>query len=562
MSYINLLVGYNTVVPKAWMNDSSRAFDELSDIHKSEFVLEQSVMVCFIKKLYNYLPPVLLRGYIKRMDYALETVNAVYNNSPAMDAEFKENVAWANDLMNDRVPGMTQAILDRISSIISREDFPHVADSTGLSFYRTFLSFYSSENMNVSSSEPTSIPTFALRGRYLFVNYATKFIGYDFTKKTQDVLDKGPYPISRQSIFGYLSGYNWKDYNFNQLLGILSTYCFDLDNTNVSNNSYELIYKIIRSTVTSYKSAVSPYVDSLAASFDDAAIRRLFITFVIDLRKLYGLKLDDAQTLASLMGNNKQDDIENLTAYLTVTDAADVSVEMLKAFKNSIFSDFEELFVENRSFKKKEIVSSEAISATQFSLLKKNLKALYHSGMRITDTAVLSNDQHVDGSDTWSTEADDLQQQAGNSSTGEGAAASGDVGATGDDDTAGTESDTAKETSTTENGEATPSKNPNPPQEKENAHVPDLPDVSDKKGVKLELSSSESTDTVFYRLELKTYINSILANPPKTLSVQKIEMLKKIKAFWINTLSPQCIHDVLNAIVRLPSMFKIHKRGK
>jgi hypothetical protein len=393
----------------------------------------------------------------------------------------------------------------------------------------------------------------------------TKTIGYHHTQHTKDMLSNGPYPISPESIFAFLAGYNWKDLNFSQLLGILSTYCFDLDNTNVPNNSYELIYKIIRATVTSYKSAVSPYVDSLAASFDDAALRRLFVCFIVDLRKLYGLKLDDAQTLATLMGNNKQDDIENLSAYLTATDAADVSVEMLKAFKNSIFSDFEELFLENRSFKKKEfVVAEEAISVrSNLTQLKENLKALYRKGMRITDTAAFKSVNNVDGSDTWSAEADAFQLNTGkNSAKDEADPASGDVGATGDDDTAGTESDAAEETSTPENGKETPSNNPNPPPEKENAHIPDLPDVSDKKGVKLELSSSESTDTVFYRLELKTYINSILANPPKYLSVQKIEMLKKIKAFWINTLSPQCIHDVLNAIVRLPSMFKIHKRGK
>ena len=89
--------------------------------------------------------------------------------------------------------------------------------------------------------------------------------------------------------------------------------------------------------------------------------------------------------------------------------------------------------------------------------------------------------------------------------------------------------------------------------------VPDLPNVSDKEGVKLELTSSENTDTVFYRMELKTYIDSILDNPPKTLSPQKIQVLRRIESFWLNILTPQCIHDLLNSIIRLPSMFQIHK---
>jgi hypothetical protein len=141
---------------------------------------------------------------------------------------------------------------------------------------------------------------------------------------------------------------------------------------------------------------------------------------------------------------------------------------------------------------------------------------------------------------------------------------SGDTGATAADDTAGTTSD--NDSTSTSDADAGKDTNGNTDEKSDKLRdkvsmrpVPTPPDVSDKEGVKLELTSSETTDTVFYRMELKSYIDGILENPPKSISPQKIQVLKKIEAFWLNILTPQCLHDLIDSVIKLPSMFNIHK---
>ena len=298
-------------------------------------------------------------------------------------------------------------------------------------------------------------------------------------------------------------------------------------------------------------------------SFDNTVVRRLFISFLICLRKHYGLKLDDAHVIATVIGKNDNEGTDNLYSYLEITKPQDISTEMIKAFKSSIFGSFEELDINNRVFKKKEDdvspLERNNPGATNINSVKETLNAFLKYRGKITEPAPLLNAGNAGESDANSpgTPAPPDFNAGGDNGPG-------DVGATGEDDTTGTESDTDKDPSAMENDENTQPNDPNNQQGTgtPDTHVPDLPDVSDKKGVKLELSSSESTDTVFYRLELKTYINSILANPPKSLSVEKIEILKKIKAFWINTLAPQCVHDILNTVISLPKMFRIHNSKK
>lgn len=86
-----------------------------------------------------------------------------------------------------------------------------------------------------------------------------------------------------------------------------------------------------------------------------------------------------------------------------------------------------------------------------------------------------------------------------------------------------------------------------------------MPDMDDKKGVKLELSAGETANSVLYRIELEAYIDSLLANPPKFLSTQKVEFLKRVKAYWINRLSVESLCNLLNSIIRLPKELTIKK---
>ena len=580
MSYIKLIIGSDSTIPIDWANNPDSAFESLSDEIQSCFLLEQTAFMSFLKKLYGGTLPILLKNYEKNIKWYVDIINNKNNGTVSTTQEFKENVGYINAFISGNIPENYNDILRNLENACALENYPHPLGKTGISFYRPYLMYYGS-NSNVSINEVVVLPTLSLRGRFIMACCDTKFIGYHYNQNIKTQLDNGPYPLSRDSIFSFLSGYNWKDYTFSAMLGILSSYCFDLDTTNVPGESNEMAFKLLKSVITGYRSSVSPYVDSLSLQFDDTSIRRILISFIINLRKLYGLKLEDAHVLAQLMGKDNKEDTSNLAMYLEATSASDVSVEKNKAFKNSIFSEFEELDISNRISKEGMSVSSSKpqLNAKDMSLLKETLKSILLSEAKVTGPAPLRNaSKNAEESDTSSTVSGDLniddpktvEKAKKTKKNAEDSlpdiseiddAANGDVGATGEDDTSGTESDGDEDSSVTANPESEP--NPNAEQgtqETPDTHIPDLPDVSDKKGVKLELSSSESTDTVFYRMELKTYINSILANPPEELSVEKLEILRKIKAYWINTLAPQCVHDILNTVIKLPKMFKIHKK--
>lgn len=216
--------------------------------------------------------------------------------------------------------------------------------------------------------------------------------------------------------------------------------------------------------------------------------------------------------------------------------------------------------------------------------LQENLKALREHSIAITGPAPWKDARNdkVDETDSQSATSDELPDLTTDnmpgvstdtadkkeSGSGQGGKESGDGGATDDDNQSGTKSDQDDETSTSEdNDDESKSKTDDgsTTRSKISMHpVPDPANVSDKDGIKLELTSSETTDTVFYRVELKSYLDSILSDPPKTISQQKLQVLRRIEAFWLNILTPQCIYDLINSVIKLPEMFKIHnnKQGK
>lgn len=83
--------------------------------------------------------------------------------------------------------------------------------------------------------------------------------------------------------------------------------------------------------------------------------------------------------------------------------------------------------------------------------------------------------------------------------------------------------------------------------------------LDDPGGVKLSMSEGETTSTVLYREELEAYIDSLLANPPSSLSVQTISAIKRLKAYWFYLLPVDQLHDFLRAMVKIPKSITIKK---
>jgi hypothetical protein len=457
-------------------------------------------------------------------------------------------------------------------------------------------------NNGFTVNESICIPSLSLVGQSLVVCYDAIYSGYSINKKLQNTLAQSH--ITSNTFFDFISGFNFKDKTQNglfTLVGILLSYSLDLDTSwlytgymdnpqilddpkskfglmdavrNTSNESK--IFTFLRRAMSGFESFIqTPFEDLESQS--ETSFRRLFVSFLVALRRQYNLVFDEdsIRILSATLGEQEQ----GLLTYLSASNIKDVSTEAINEFKNSVFSEFSELHIGNRIASEQIDIDSD-IQNRDIASLKENLKAMRSHDASITGPAPLKDAANDAGeSNTGSATGKELDQaldsmpiddstESGrtNAKAADQGNESGDVGATDDDDTSGTKSDKGEDESADEGKDDTnksDDKKKDDQRDKISMHpVPDLPDVSDKEGVKLELTSSETTDTVFYRIELKSYIDSVLNNPPKTISQQKIQVLKKIEAYWLNILTPQCLYDLINTVIKLPREFEIHNKGK
>ena len=567
MSYIHLISSPDALVRKEWIADPKKAYFSLEERDQCGYLLQHALFLNVLKSLYKVVPT-LLEDYVKDMTDMIRRYIRFIDQDWTASTVSKNCCMYMDQLL--QYPGVTnyEGLIYELDTHMS-EAYPRILPK---SFYAPYLEYFGKlqrgENMDVSVIGDVAVPTFSLRGRWLMVG-GTHMTGYHMNDASKKAMELGPVPIPADSYFGFLLGFPWNSLNFSAFMGILGSYGFDLDRSACAQGSYEPIYAVVRSVLTCYKPAISPYVDSLSTSFDDTYYRRLFVSFVIALRKLHGLKIENASLLAEFLSKEKDEGMDDLTQYLSAVNAEGVSSEMQSAFRKSVFGQFDELDITYRANRlKKGNVSTGIAGSTasiDLSTSKETLDACYLQEVRITEPAPYQDKKsNTDESDDASTSGSDvaLDDLPGGDEL-DATPDEGDAGATGDDDTSGTGSDGTDDPSVAENGNPGDPTNPNANGNgNPDTHIPDPADVSDKKGVKIELASSESTDTFIWRRELKAYLKKVVANPPKGLSVEKIEGLRNVLAYLINMLSPQSVYDVVNSLVKLPSEFKIHKHKK
>ena len=605
MSYIKYIKASTSPVLEAWSVNPDAAYRNLETVGRCGFMLEQSVIMRYLFLAYGGALPAPLRSYAK---VTQERLSGLINECANLDLSDSLYIKCAN--MADASKRLLNG--DLISNPIdiksflrfsygSGAEYPRVFSQENSTFYDAFLSYLCPEAVRsgFKVAAGCSIPSLALNGHVVDVGFDAMYTGYRMNKKVQSVMSGCG--IVPNTIFEFLAGYDQTDSGWvNRIIGILSSYSFGLDNSwlyvdqkdkqildesmmkfkltdRIRSYSNEAkIYTQLRRFIVGYDPVIRTPFDSLE-TYAESSFRRLFISFLVGLRRLNSAPIteDEIVHVGRLMGEGEN----GLRDYL-VGDKA--STESLAAFKDSVFSEFPEFYLDNRIPGTVEEPPRPFVRNISMASLQENLKALRDYSIAITGPAPWKDaKQKVDDPDSQSAMSNDLPDltvddmpgastdDEGNAGGGAGLGAdeNGDGGATDDDDQSGTKSDQDDETSTTENendptdaktndGSSTDSKismqHP----------VPDPVNVSDKEGVKLELTSSETTDTVFYRVELKSYLDSIISNPPKTISQQKLQVLRRIEAFWLNILTPQCVYDLINSVIKLPEMFKIHKQGK
>lgn len=567
MSYIQLVASPDALIAHEWFVNPWKAFTSVDEKSQCGYLLHQALFINLLKSVYRVVPTILASYVRETIDHIAAYTKYVYTN-PSTEAITKAGCMYMEELLKSTGVANYPDLIDTLDKLNTGLYPVALLKDTYVPYLTYFGLIQQGRKQDISLDDQVGIPTFSVRGRWLLVD-RTAVNRYHMNDSVRKAMTIGPVPLREDSYFGYLCGMPWNTLSFTALTGILSSYCFDLDRASCPEGSYEPVYAVIRSVLVSQKSAISPYVDSLT-SFDDTYYRRAFVSLVLALRKLYNLPIENSGLLAEFLSGEKEEGIKDLTRYLSATTAETVSAEMQSAFRKSVFSQFEELDIKHREARlaKRNVSSGSDASSNLESLSssKESLDARYRQVVGLTEPAPFMDKkkQSTDDSDDLSAldsegSLDDALNQGADE---DDSPVDGDAGATGEDDTSGTGSDMTQEPSATENGNPTDPTNQDQTGEgAPDTNVPDPADVSDKKGVKIELASSESTDTLLWRRELKAYLKKVIANPPRELSVEKIEGLRNVLAYLLNILSPQSVYDVVNSLIKLPSEFKIHKHN-
>ena len=556
-SVIKFIAMDNSPISDAWLKSPDLAFAALSGLEKGVFLLHQSIALNYLNRLYdNSLLPDLKSYHWKCSKQWMPDLESVIENTTEEGVE-KEMLKSAYQHCHILL-GLSKGAVNRsaISSIFSTEYSGPITMAP--SFYVPYLKFVEKAPRSVSLTTPeliekeafvtenVTLPTFFFMGRILKVSYEAVFSSYKYSASKTKSFGEAPFSNGVDSIFAYWIGYDWKGKSFNNMVGLLAMNALELDANITQTIPAADAFRTLYSYVFNWTAHVGI---NAALSSDTIFFRRCFLSFMVLVRERYGVLFDDKELLTSFINDGTIKETDNIHQFLDATKASEISVELYNSFKKGIFGNFAELDSYHQLIKAD---SGMMMNATT----KKKKKPV-----KDDDTTQEPDDENPDDDDNDIPEVPDIEPQPDElpDTMGDTPGSTPVVGDIDEDD----ESEGDSQSDTPADPDSEPTEDEQDPdadsaQEESATHTKlVLPKVGDSKGIKLELSQGESFDTVIFRFELEHFIDTILANPPKSFSPTKIQFLTKIKAHWINTLSIPCLIDLIRKVVHVPKTFNI-----
>lgn len=578
-SSFKFITAKNSPILNEWYVNRNSAYSNAPLGAKLFFLLNQSIILNYLDRAYAtitsessewvYNTNILYLITEYKNNFIVPEIEAIKNSLQSLSQpKFIEQIVEQLELLN--MPSSLRVDAELCISLLNEyytDTVPCAFEPHDASFYKPYLRFLEkavstetlldtnivdrAHSFSVTGVEVT-IPSFsASADNLLIVSYDQRFTGYEYNALKHIELDK-TLNVGTSSIFSYLYGYNWSTWTFNGFLGVLASMCLELDATAIPSNSLMWVYYLLYRTVFKWNPRATTRSNSLALSSSINSARRCTLAFVAAVRDRYGVEIDDTDLLSNLLSNgNNTRDTDTLKEYLNVKDASDISVEMYTAFKRSTFGTFEELDFRKR--KKQSLDELIALQARSDKEVSPTTPGMEDSTFSLSSVLTGNVDRRSKAKNAAGDKYYDVDAEQADADK----KAEGDEPADPEEVTK-PENPDSDDANPTEDPSTMPGGDTDEMDDNEDTHTQrPLPRVSDIRGVRIDFSEKESTDTVLYRFELKAYVDSLLANPPKYLDVQTITYLKKLKAFWWNCLSVQTLYDVLNSMVKVPKAYRI-----
>ena len=527
MAFLKFIYKSDSTFDPEWIEDPIRRFKLATPAEKCRFCLEQSIILSYFEYIYGKNSTIILKDY--RQFFCSWYMSMLQDLAESNNDPYSKNIYVTCAILLGMVPGKIDS--DQTIRYLKETnlDVPSTVDKT---FYEAYLKFkekvtdlrqyVENDQMNKARSFTIShqctIPSFKIVGRFIKVFYEIQFPSYSFSyTNLKDIIED---MFEVDTIFTYLAGYHWDGKNTTGVFGVLASQCLTYDYNDVDLDSPMLGFIDIYSKVVNNTCYLPEYLQALSTAI--IAQRRKIVRFLIYLRKHHRIVFEDMDLLADYADSIGSDDNRPLKEYF-VSSTGETSFEAYDAFRNSRFAAFEEL-------------------------------DKFRTGWRNATGSANSQGTNENGSDDAENPDRDTAPKSENQNT--------------EDELKGLESPTGIQDSSNGDGDQTqndsdnttetePNSDQEAPNEETEEELPPLPRVSDKKGVELKLSERESTDTVLYREELREWIDVLLKNPPKNLSIQTITAIKRVRANWLYLLDVECLYKLLSAIIKMPKQLKV-----
>lgn len=336
----------------SWKADSQSAFRALSLAGKCKHLVRQSLMYNFVNRVYHKDPFFLFTEYKDQLNQWLNDINGnTGENNPMVTIAIQVVRMLLNEKEENTFlyPSLTEmeVFLDPSSDT---EPIPRIADK---GFYIPYMHFViksscvkaiNSHSKYVKEDEFSyplaALPKLSFFDNMVFVEYQ-KVPEFKFDASLLNKVGE-EHPSLHGSFYEYLLCVDWSEMNLSQVLAYVSNYALVLDPNAIPENNVGMVFNKLWRTIFNY-------VGNIPANIVcDSWHLNQFITFIILLRKIKKVEVDDPQIIASFIsnggGSNLTKDEKDLVNYLNkVNTNSEHSMEEYHAFSRSIFGTFKEL---------------------------------------------------------------------------------------------------------------------------------------------------------------------------------------------------------------------------
>jgi len=520
----------------SWDEDPRSAYDALTLPQRAEFLLGQACIINYLDRMYGIDPNPFLTYY---RNYVRLLAKLLYQDAKALRSDIGEDIMYSVDnaetLLNP-LPGeygapladkVDQAhIVETLFGQDASKEIPMPVVPAFLIPYLHFIncqvrrrlddSTYVLESYRFAYGEPALLPAIQMNGQLLRVEYncgANRVLTFELDPGVLNNQLYRPYPILQ-----WFGCFRWNGWSIAEILGCLAAMNISGDEADTKSPCSQLLYALY-CRVFGWKPAFTTEVVL------NHMMRNAIKGFILELYNRDGISMSDRSILANILGCGT-DEERKLAAYFASADATVISQEAYQAFKTSEWKDVKELDITFQNTAAEEDTDPDT-----------------------------TKDQTSEEGDTDPNQDEISQTEEGTGEEGE-EDPNEDIGRAEGIDGDTTTPELPGDDETTE-GTGEPGTGEN------DTHTQTLPPpvTDDKRGIKLAFASldDETPDSIMFRLEMEALIDSILTNPPKNMTPQRVQLLSMIKSRLLYLLHISSLRDVVAIATKLPVAFKKFK---